>query len=117
MRLLPLVSSELEFGSMSDTGLALRFPVEEGLALISSVLLLGGVRRSDGVWLPLRPLLFEAARVLLLVAPLLSDELLFSLIGVLLFGLIRLPRPRPFLISKSHNMTVSQSRATKSKAF
>lgn len=101
IRLLPLVSSELELGSMSEAGLVLRFPAEEGLALISSVLLLGGVRRSDGVWLPLRPLLLEAARVLLLVVPLLSDELLFSLIGVLLFGLIRLPRPRPFLISRS----------------
>lgn len=101
IRLLPLVSSELELGSMSEAGLVLRFPAEEGLALMSSVLLLGGVRRSDGVWLPLRPLLLEAARVLLLAVPLLSDELLFSLIGVLLFGLIRLPRPRPFLISRS----------------
>lgn len=101
MRLLPLVSSELELGSMSEAGLVLRFPAEDGLALMSSVLLFGGVRRSDGVWLPLRPLLLEAARVLLLVVPLLSDELLFSLIGVLLFGLIRFPRPRPFLISRS----------------
>ncbi|TNN65933.1 hypothetical protein EYF80_023806 [Liparis tanakae] len=82
IRLLPLVSSELELGSISEAGLALRFPAEDGLALMSSVLLLGGVRRSDGVWLPLRPLLFEAARVLLLVVPLLSDELLFSLIGI-----------------------------------
>ena len=67
---------------------------------MSSVLGLGGVRRSDGVWLPLLPLLLEAARVLLLV-PLLSEELLFSLMGVLLLGLILLPRPRPFLISRS----------------
>lgn len=49
MRLLPFVSSELELGSMSEVGLVFRFPAEEGLALMSSVLLFGGVRRSDGV--------------------------------------------------------------------
>lgn len=102
MRLLPLVSSELELGSMSEAGLFLRLLADEGLALTSSVLLLGGVRRSDEFWLPRRPLLLlEAARVLLLPLPLLSEELLFSLTGVLLLGLILFPRPRPFLISKS----------------
>lgn len=47
IRLLPFVSSELELGSMSETGLFFRLLAEEGLALTSSVLLLGGVLRSE----------------------------------------------------------------------
>ncbi len=101
IRLMPLESSELELGSMSEIGLFLRLLAEEGLAFMSSVLLLGGVLRSDEFWLTRRPLLLEFALVLLLMLPLLSDELLFSLTGVLLLGRILLPRPRPFLISRS----------------
>lgn len=101
IRLLPLESSELELGSMSEAGLFLRLLAEEGLAFMSSMLLLGGVLRSEEFWLPRRPLLLEPALVLLLLLPLLSDELLFSLTGVLLLGRILLPRPRPFLISRS----------------
>lgn len=88
-----LVSSELEVGSMSETGFVFLL-AEEGLALTSSA--------PPAVWLPRRPLLFDAApRVLLLPLPLLSEELLLSFNGVLLPGRILLPRPRPARISTS----------------
>jgi hypothetical protein len=75
------------------------------------VLLLGGVPRR-------LLLLLLAARVLLVPLPLLSDELLFSLMGVFPLGLILFPRPRPFLISKSlvgdsQNLEENQSQRIK----
>lgn len=101
-RLLPLESSELEFTSMSERGLLFRLVTDEGLALTSSVVPLGGRRCSEEFWLPLRPLLLAPARVLLLLlVPLLSEAAVLSFMGGLLLGLMRLPLPRPFRISRS----------------
>lgn len=106
------VSSELEVGSMSDAGLFFLL-LEDGLA---------SVPPNMAVWLPRRPLLLAAAappppRVLLLPLPLLSEELLLSLSGVLLPGRIRFPRPRPpristSLLGDSQNLEVSEKRFT-----
>lgn len=101
-RLLPLESSELEFTSMSERGLLFRLVTDEGLALTSSEVPLGGRRCSEEFWLPRRPLLLVPARVLLLLLELLvSVAVVLSATGGLLLGRTRLPLPRPFRISRS----------------